>query len=210
MRRTRCWAGGNNTVPTFRSKRSSGICNILTRFRAALFAEVAPGGHLRASDPGLEPMSLTLECEWGVQKWVNLLALICELCRGAADTTPPRRNVLCAAHCLDSKPLHFNLFLELKETPCSSVWCNIFTDFWRSVDAFCPKAPYPRCCTRLFPGHSAHRNLFSRGQIYLFTFSLILSTFQKRSKKLVWGLDCTARNRFHKSTLRWIGELSSV
>lgn len=45
----------------FGSKRSSAICDILMRFRVALFAEVASGGHLRASDPGLEPMSLTLE-----------------------------------------------------------------------------------------------------------------------------------------------------
>lgn len=98
----------------------------------------------------------------------NLLALICELCRGAADTTPPQRHLLCTARCMNSKPLHFYHFLELKATPCSSVWCNIFTDFWRSVRTFWPKALHLRCCTRLFSLHSAYRNLFSRGRIHLF------------------------------------------
>lgn len=80
----------------------------------------------------------------------NLLALICELCRGAADTTPPQRHLLCAVRCMNSEPLHFYHVLELEATPCSSVWCNIFTDFWRSVCTFWPKALHLRCCTRFF------------------------------------------------------------
>lgn len=97
----------------------------------------------------------------------NLLALICELCRGAADTTPPQRHLFCAACCMNSKPLYFYHFLELKATPCSSVWCNIFIDFWRSVRTLWPKALHLRCCTGLFSRGSASRNLFSWGWIHL-------------------------------------------
>lgn len=100
----------------------------------------------------------------------NLLALICELCRGAGLLTRRLPRDTCSVQLAAWIPnLSIStIFLELKATPCSSVWCNIFTVFWRSVRTFWPQALHLRCFTRLFSFRSAYRNLFSRGRIHLF------------------------------------------